>query len=350
MRRGVLEGFFGEPWSWEARHDSLPFLVEHGFDLYVYAPKADRNLRGRWADRHPTAVEDALSSFAQAGKDAGIDVAIGLSPLELFQRWSQDGPTTLLKRVDELRALGITGLGLFFDDMRGDFPALATTQAAMVAAVRRAHPDLSLWMCPTYYTPHDVLDRVFGQRPPNYLATLGDELPDDVEVFWTGEKVCSESYTAEHLEHVGAELGRPVAIWDNYPVNDGPRMCKRLHTRPPGGRGPELTDWVSTWCINPMNQAVTSRLPMAAITKHLAGVEVDVEALANTLYGPGPARSLLRWMDRFQDDGLDALSSEAIAEALAEFSAFPHPVAAEICHWLRGESIVGPECLTDTED
>lgn len=349
-RLGLLEGFFGTPWSWEERHDALPFLVEHGYDLFLYAPKADRNLRGRWAERHPPEAEQALRAFASAGARSGVDVAIGLSPLELFHRWSQDGRSDLLRRVDELRALGIAGLGLFFDDMRGDFPDLATTQAQMVTAVRAAHPDLPLWMCPTYYTPHAVLDRVFGQRPDHYLATLGNHLPQDVEVFWTGEKVCSTAYTADHLRAVADELGRPVAIWDNYPVNDGPRMCKHLHLRPPGGRPPEAAALVSTWCVNPMNQPQASRLPIAAIARHLSGRSTDRDQLANRLYGERTAQGLVRWMDRFQDLGLDDLAPADRAAATVEFSSVPHPVAAEILHWLRGDSIVGPECLTDTED
>jgi hypothetical protein len=346
----VIEGFFGSPWPDPQRLAMLPWLAARGFDLFLHAPKADRHLRGRWHQRHPSADEDRIRALVRAGEDHDIDIALGLSPLALVERWHTDGPVQLLRRVDELRALGVHGLGLFFDDMRGDLPALAATQGAMVQAVRAAHPDLPLWMCPTYYTPHDVLDRVFGPRPPHYLETLGEALPDDVEVFWTGERVCSASYTPEHLEATTARLGRPVAIWDNYPVNDGPRMCKHLHLRPPGGRPPALLPHVSTWCINPMNQLHASKLPMAAIVDHLHGRSVDLPALAARIHDEPTASALLQWMDRFQDLGLDALDDRTRADAIACFDPLHDPVAAEIVGWLKGDYLVGPECLTDTED
>lgn len=347
MRIGIIEGFFGAPWSWADRHAALPFLATQDLSLYLYAPKADRHLRGMWDTTHPGAEQQDLRTFSLACREHGIAFAVGLSPLGLYDRWDEAGRADLLRRVDELVSLGLDGLGLFFDDMRGDLPELATTQAAMCRTVRDAHPELPLWLCPTYYTPDPVLDRVFGKRPPDYLETLGAALPEDVEVFWTGERVCSERYDAGDLERVAARLGRPLAIWDNYPVNDGPRMCKRLHLRAPGGRGPELVDQISTWCINPMTQAHLSRLPIVAIARSLRGEPVDPEVIAGMLYGRPVADALLAWMDAFQI-GLDALEDRA--GAIEAFRALSGGAAAEAIHWLEGRSIVGPECLTDTDD
>ncbi|MCB9671706.1 MAG: beta-N-acetylglucosaminidase domain-containing protein [Alphaproteobacteria bacterium] len=347
MQLGIIEGFFGEPWSWEARHEALPFLASTGYGLYLYAPKADRHLRGRWSERHPPGMEADLLRLGSACRTVGVRFAIGLSPLALYDGWNASGRADLLRRVDELLHLGIDGLGLFFDDMRGDLPDLAVTQAAICAEVRRAHPQLPIWLCPTYYTDDPVLDRVFGQRPDRYLETLGEGLPEGVEVFWTGDRVCSTAYEADVLAAVRERLGRPLAIWDNYPVNDGPRMCKRLHLRDPGGRGPALADVVSTWCVNPMNQAATSRLPLAAIARHLRGEPVDMGVLAREILGEDLGDAVLAWTDRFQDLGLDALTDRD--DALRAFRDLPGPAAEEIVHWLEGRSIVGPECLTDTD-
>lgn len=348
MRTGIIEGFFGEPWAWEARHQALPFLAAEGLSLFLYAPKADRHLRARWDTPHDGPTTEALARFGRQARSHGVDFAIGLSPLGLYERWGEAGQADLLRRVDELVDIGIDGLGLFFDDMRGDLPRLAETQAAMCRAVHAAHPDLRLWLCPTYYTPDPVLDRVFGARPERYLETLGEGLPEAVEVFWTGERVCSTSYAADDLRVVRERLGRPLAIWDNYPVNDGPRMCRRLHLRPPGGRGPELQEVVSTWCINPMNQPVASRLPIAAMVRSLAGGTPTTRELATELFGEPIAAALVTWADGFQDEGLDRWQDDPAA--LAAFRALEGPLPAEIVHWLEGRSVVGPECLTDTED
>ena len=45
---GIIEGFFGRPWSWTERADAVRFLRPHGYSFYLYAPKADSWLRRRW--------------------------------------------------------------------------------------------------------------------------------------------------------------------------------------------------------------------------------------------------------------------------------------------------------------
>jgi hyaluronoglucosaminidase len=50
MNAGVIEGFFGRPWDWSARHMGIDFLRDYGYQFYVYAPKADPFLRRRWRD------------------------------------------------------------------------------------------------------------------------------------------------------------------------------------------------------------------------------------------------------------------------------------------------------------
>ncbi len=341
MQLGLVEGFFGTPWGWQARHDALSFLRDEGFSLYIYAPKADRHLRSAWREPHPPEEQEALHRFVEAARDAGIEVVPGLSPLGLHE----DERDVLLGRVEQLLRIGVTGLGLFFDDMRGDDPRLAQVQGALCTAVAEAHPGLRLWFCPTYYSDDPVLDKVFGPRPARYLETLRETLPSSIEVFWTGPKVCSTAYEAADLSAVRERIGRPLAIWDNYPVNDGPRMCKHLHLRPPKGRSPVLRDAVSTWCLNPMNQPVLSRLPLAATARLLRGEPFQFAKLAAALYGEPVAEALLHWVDRFQDEGLARWGGAP--EPLALFRALPGEAAAEVVHWLEGRSVVGPECLTD---
>jgi hyaluronoglucosaminidase len=41
FKLGVVEGFFGPSWSWDARLDYAEFLSHYGFNTYLYAPKSD---------------------------------------------------------------------------------------------------------------------------------------------------------------------------------------------------------------------------------------------------------------------------------------------------------------------
>ena len=45
---GIIEGFFGRPWTWAERTDAVRFLGPRGYGFHIYSPKADPRLRRRW--------------------------------------------------------------------------------------------------------------------------------------------------------------------------------------------------------------------------------------------------------------------------------------------------------------
>ena len=50
---GVIEAFFGEAWSWEARSDYAKFLKDISMNTFIYAPKEDSYLRKKWQQDFP---------------------------------------------------------------------------------------------------------------------------------------------------------------------------------------------------------------------------------------------------------------------------------------------------------
>ena len=46
---GVIEGFYGTPWTWEARGELAEWCGARGLRDYVYAPKDDPKHRDRCA-------------------------------------------------------------------------------------------------------------------------------------------------------------------------------------------------------------------------------------------------------------------------------------------------------------
>lgn len=339
---GVIEGFYGRAYSWPERRDLVTFLASRGYDHYFYAPKADACLRSHWTEKHDPRQVRALRAFGAHCKRQGLTWGIGLSPLTAGRdgRFDERSATDLLRRVEELEALSIDRLLLLFDDMRGD-EGLAERQCAMVDLLRRRFP-LRLIVCPTYYATSRVLDRIFGQRPVRYLEQLGQGLDPSVEVFWTGPDVCSESYPDEHLADVAGALNRRPWIWDNYPVNDGPRMCGFLHLLGFPSRTRRLAGRVAGISANPMLQPWLSRLPLATLPDALK-LEQPMDRRQAFLDSggrllPGPLFAALREdLDRFQGGGLDGLAPAEAARATATYRRFHHPAAREIVGWLRGD-------------
>src|SRR3990170_7606763 len=52
-RRGIVEGFFGPPWSMKHRKAIFAFGAARGMNTYLYAPKDDPYHRKRWRVPYP---------------------------------------------------------------------------------------------------------------------------------------------------------------------------------------------------------------------------------------------------------------------------------------------------------
>jgi len=125
---GVIEGFYGRQWSWQARSGYSEFLSAHGFDCYIYAPKGDLFLRSQWQAPWDETRHSQLINLATSYHKAGLRFGVGLSPKGLFQDYSDIARTLLRQKVEQINALGVDILCILFDDMPGDFPLLAARQ------------------------------------------------------------------------------------------------------------------------------------------------------------------------------------------------------------------------------
>mgnify|MGYP000950775402 CR=1 FL=1 len=344
---GIIEGYFGKPWSFADRTAVMQTLAPHGYRFFIYAPKADAYLRRKWQEPHPKPLQDDLARFAAACRAAGVRFGVGLSPYEVFNDFNDQARAALRTRISQLESLGLDDLAILFDDMRGDLPDLAQRQAEIVAFVAEQTQASRLVMCPSYYTDDNVLDRVFGQRPANYLDDLGRLLDPKVEVFWTGEEVCARAFSPGHLQDVTARLRRKPFLWDNYPVNDGPRMSRFLHLRAFTGRSAAMAAHVSAHAINPALQPHLSLIP--ALTLVDAYREGDgyrymaaFRKAARAVMGEDLARRLEADLLSLQDAGLDQLGDRA-ARIRTRWAAHDHPAAKEIVAWFDGAYAITPD-------
>lgn len=341
---GVIEARFGRPWSWTERGTVMRTLRPAGFGFHHYGPKGDRHLRRDWRIAHTMEETEALAAFSADCRAEGTRFGIALTPMGATHPFDQDARGDLARRLADLDAIGIDDLAILFDDLRGDMPDLAKSQAELVAFCAGRTRATRLYFCPSYYSDDPVLDRVFGQRPPDYLAELGRRLDPEVRIYWTGEEVCSLEIGAGHLERVSGELGRPVCLWDNYPVNDGARMSRFLHLRAFTGRPAEIGAHLSGHAINPAVQPTLSCIPaitLAASYREGRGYaygEAFVRA-ATELLGDEFAHMLRADLPSFQDVGLERLG-ERRAILRARYAEIGHAAAREIVRWLDGADLV----------
>ena len=337
---GLIEGFFGRPWSWEERREAVRFLGPRGYRFYLYAPKADAFLRRRWQEPMPAEALKELAAFGEICRDAGVRLGAGLSPFELHLQAGTDWQAPLAAKLAELDQAGVEHLAILFDDMRGDVPDLAERQAAIVDFAAQRTKASRIVCCPSYYSDDPILDAAFGERPPFYLEDLGGRLDPAIDIMWTGEEVVAREYSPGHLANIATVIGRKPFLWDNYPVNDGPLMSGHLHLRAFTGRPAAIGQHLAAHGINLASQPVLSRIPALTLVDSYAlgdayeyGAALD-RAAAEVL-GHALAARIRRDLLALHDRGLERLG-ERRARLRERYAGFDHPGAREIVAWLDG--------------
>jgi hyaluronoglucosaminidase len=350
---GIIEGFFGRDWSWGNRKTYAKFLALNGFSFYIYAPKSDKYLRKHWQRDWPHHEKKELHDLRDAYRVRNVDFGIGLSPHEIYLDNSRDNREHLVQRVEQINELCPDILCLLFDDMRGDIPNLANIQIDLIHQVAEVSKARKIIFCPTYYSFDPVLEKVFGTRPTNYWQDLNKNLDKSIDIFWTGEKVCSPDYSVKHLNEVTDLLGRKPFLWDNYPVNDGAVRSRQLYLRPLSESHSNIQNHVAGHALNPMNQPYLSQIALASLPHAYRNAgnynsERIFMEIANELCGEELAETLFNDLSLLQDKGLSKFSDEEKNELIQRYSVFQNnPFCTEIIDWLNGEYQFDPACLTE---
>mgnify|MGYP001455134020 CR=1 FL=1 len=114
---GVIEGFYGRPWSHDERLEMIDFLAEVGLNTFIYSPKNDLFTRQRWRDPYPEREAAELAELVTRAHAVGVDVHFALSP-GLSMRYSDPADTdAILAKFAQVADVGIDGFELFLDDI-----------------------------------------------------------------------------------------------------------------------------------------------------------------------------------------------------------------------------------------
>ncbi|KAH8264228.1 hypothetical protein KR038_004797 [Drosophila bunnanda] len=255
---GVIEGFYGRPWTTEQRKDlfrKLKSMELHGSSpSYMYAPKDDYKHRAFWRELYTVEEADHLSSLIAAAKEAGIIFYYALSPGLDMTYSSPKEIATLKRKLDQVSQFGCEAYALLFDDIeselsKGDKEVFQTFANAQVSVTNEIYTHLGspkFLFCPTQYCASRAVPNV---QESEYLNTLGSKLNNDIDILWTGDKVISKTISIQSIQEITEVLRRPPCIWDNLHANDYDQ--KRVFLGPYTGRSPELIPYLRGVMTNP---------------------------------------------------------------------------------------------------
>lgn len=314
LASGVVEGFYGRPWSHDERREMVARLATSGLGFYLYAPKSDPLHRAEWRTPYDDAALARFDEIHELGRRVGVRFAMGISPGIDIRLDDPADRTALVAKLAPFVARGFRDFGLLLDDIEDALgrPVDATLGAAhrdlanglLAALTDAAGEPVRLWLVPTVYSTERQLRFADGSGYLDALACLDSAIP----VMWTGTDTTSRALAAADLADVTARLRRRVVIWDNEHANDGGDLFfGKIWLAPYSNRAADLVGAVQGIVANPMIQGALDRLVMPTYGAFLTGTvdpyfarrrAVEMESAAGTL-----SDTLPRLMDMFQGHG-----------------------------------------------
>lgn len=261
--RGVVEGFYGVPWSREARLSQLDFYGRNKMNIYIYGPKDDPyHSSPNWRKPYPAQEAEQLKELVECARRNEVLFYWAIHPGKDI-RWNTEDRDLLMEKFESMYRLGIRAFAVFFDDISGEGTS-AEKQVELLNDIYhnfvKVKGDVApLLMCPTEY------NRLWTKLEGGYLATLGGKLHPDIGILWTGDKVvaCIDKPT---MQFVNPLLKRKAFIWWNFPVSDYVR--DRLLLGAVYGNGTDIDDDISAFVSNPMEHAEASKIALFSIADY----------------------------------------------------------------------------------
>ena len=270
--RGVIEGFYGTPWSHKQRLRGLAHFSDFGFNRYLLAPKDDPWHRYDWRSALSEDFLSRVSDLIAQGRKNAITVAVAISPGLTVEYSDANDVQAIMVRFKQLHSIGVREFGLFLDDIparlqsendSAKFNSIMQAHSyycnAVWAELKKLDSDNTLAICPLQY---------HGKATEEYITEFGKALDPDLALIWTGREICSEYLDVSDAKVFKANTNHIPLYWDNYPVNDV-AMLHELHVGPIEGREKGLENHSLGYFANPMDRFELSLISLSTIGDYL---------------------------------------------------------------------------------
>ncbi len=258
--RGVVEGFYGTPWTFEHRADIVTFESKNNLNSYIYAPKDDPYHREDWRIPYPDDIIQQLQNLISTATQNSVKFIFAVSPGLDLDYDSEDDFNALMAKLDSLYQVGCRYFAIFFDDITAE-PGDGKKQALFLNKLQDAldtkYSDSNpLITVPTQYCIQHMIDDQGNVK--EYTQDMVNYLDEKITVLYTGDRVVSDGISDESYKMATDIYKRSLGIWWNYPVNDYLPMKLAL-----GPIEKLPTANVKSIFYNPMGQVQLSKICLA---------------------------------------------------------------------------------------
>lgn len=258
--RGVVEGFYGTPWSFEHRIRQIDFYGLNKLNTYIYGPKDDPyHSSPNWRKPYPEDEAVKIKKLIDRAHLNQVDFVWAAHPGQDI-KWNDEDRKNLLHKFELMYDLGVRSYAIFFDDISGE-GTNPSQQAGLLnylndEFVKKKKDVNPLILCPTEY------NKSWSNVEGGYLSTLGKELDPSIRIMWTGNKVVAD-IDKETMNWINNQIQRKAFIWWNFPVSDYVR--NHLLMGPTYGNGLDIADDISGFVSNPMEHAEASKIAIYGV-------------------------------------------------------------------------------------
>lgn len=283
--RGVIEGYYGVPWTWEQKIDLLKFGARFKNNVFIFAPKNDPYHRDKWFELYPDDELEKIAEIARVGNETKNRFVWTISPFH-EKRIDEDNFDISMKilksKLEQLYTAGVRQFGVLGDDVGTLSPEIPTRVMNLLSKWAKEKKDvLDFVYCPGGYN-------LAAQWDPHELNVYTEGFPKDVHIFFTGADVCAPiekeglktyKYYQIEEEFSGAnnERRNPV-FWLNWPVNDFDFHYRKLHIGKPEVLKKDTQGLLEGVVTNPMQEPYASLLSIFSIADYSWNIEdFDVE-------------------------------------------------------------------------
>jgi len=296
--RGVIEGYYGVPYTAEVTKDLFRFMARYKLNTYMYGAKSDPYHSRFWSDPYPTQItkeqerigyltQDMMREITDVSHATKVNFIWAIHPGTAFTDAANTSVNAqIMKKFESMYGLGVRQFGVFVDDVGvpSDAPSLKLgadrltelqnliDQRWNTAGAAPADTVKSLHYVPQLY----AYSWVSRENAIKFFESLS-HTPAKVNIYITGANVWSVPNNRD-LQFVKGPLGRDTSWWWNYPCNDNDvtklfmmdmyanfrdeRHIGNLETLPA-----DLTG-LNSLIINPMQQGEASKIALFSMADY----------------------------------------------------------------------------------
>lgn len=238
--RGIIEGYYGVPYSAEVTKDLFRFMARYKMNTYMYGAKSDPYHSRYWGGPYPTTITDDQQRIGYLNQDMMRDITKVAHETKVNFIWAihpgkafanAEDPQVLDKimaKFESMHGLGVRQFGVFVDDVGvPSDPAIMKLCADNLDALQqridgrwnKKGAAASDTVKPLHYVPQLYAHGwVSQERAKEFYESLRGT-QSKINIYITGRDVWSVPNN-EDLALVSSWLGRDLSWWWNYPCND----------------------------------------------------------------------------------------------------------------------------------